>query len=275
MFSSPAFFPSGTALPAEFYGMIAAAKQQGITKIGTFYCAEAPSCAQVPLLMGAIGSQVVGGVKLVNSQKISATAPSFAAPCLAAKQAGVQAVFTAESPAVGARVLAGCAQQGYKPRLIGINGVIPVSAAASGNYEGAIIAHGNLPPDNTGTPGAQALHAALDKYAPGITKSEFWSSNPTDTWMGLALFAKAAQAGKLTPSSTPADVTTALYALQNETLDGLAGPLNYTKGKPTLAACPFVETVKNRQWVSNTKPACVPPAQLALLGKILAASAGH
>lgn len=274
MFSSPVFFPSGASLPAEFYAMIATAKAQGLNKLGTFYCAETPTCAEVPPLIGAIAAKVIGGVALVNSEKLAAASPNFTAQCLAAKQAGVQAIFVAESPAIGQRVFQQCAQQGFHPKYIGINGVLPFSAASTGNYNGAIVAHGNLPITNTTVSGTAELAAALAKYAPGVTSNPTWNSNPTDSWAGLQLFAAAATAGKLTPASTPADVMAALYSLKNETLGGLSGPLNFTKGQPTLAACPFIAEIKSGKWVTpnGTKPTCVPPAKLALLGDILRAA---
>lgn len=276
MFSSPVFFPSGASLLAETYGYLDAAKEEGVTEIGTFYCAEAPACAQLPALIEGIGTQLVGGVTLANSAKVAAAAPSYTAQCLAAKDAGVQGLFTAVSPAIGIRLIEQCAQQGFEPRFVGINGVLPVSAAATGDFEGAIVAQGNLPPTNTDAPGGKMLADALAEYAPGLTEDENWNANPTHTWAGLQLFAKAAEAGKLEPSSTPADVMKGLYSLKNETLDGLSGPLNFTEGQPTLNACPFIETIENGEWktVGGAKPACVPEDRIAGLAEVAQAAAG-
>lgn len=270
-FTSPTFFPSGASLPAEFYGFIDAAKREGVTKLGAFYCAEAATCAQVAPVMKGIATQVVGGSDLVHSAKVAATAPNYTAQCLAAKEAGVQGLFIAASPTISARIYDQCAQQGFKPRVLGINGAIPVAAAKDEKFDGAILSQGNMPPDNLAVQGNKDLKDALDTYAKGLTDDPNWNANPSHSWAGLQLFAKAAESGKLTPTSTADDVKTALYGLKGETIDGLAGPLAFTEGKPTLNACPFVQIVKNGEWTypAGDKPSCVPPAKLALLGKAL------
>ena len=276
MFASPVFFPSGASLLAETYGYLDAAKKANVTKFGTFYCAEAPACAQVVPLIKGIGSQLVGGIGLAHSAKVAATAPSYTAQCLAAKDAGVEAIFTAVSPAIGTRIIEQCKQQGFEPKFVGISGALPVSAAASGDYDGAILAQGNLPPTSTDTPGGKQLAEAIERYAPGITDNENWNANPTHTWAGLQLFAKAAEASKLGPTAKPSDVMAAMYKLKDETIDGLSGPLNYVKGQPTLAACPFIETVKNGEWVSvdGSEPECVPEDKIKGLAQIAQAAAG-
>jgi branched-chain amino acid transport system substrate-binding protein len=276
MFSSADFYPSGASILAEIYGFIAQAKKEGLTKLSAFYCAEAPECAQVAPIMKLMGGQIIGGVQVVNTEAIAAAAPSYVAPCLAAKAAGADGLAIYASPDIVSRVQQQCSAQGFKPRYIGINGVLPYSAAATGKFDGAIVAQGNLPLGDTATVGGQEFAAAMAKYAPSTTADPTWNANPAQSWVGLQLFAKAAQAGKLTPASTPAEVSQALYLLKNETLDGLAGPINFTKGKPTLNTCPFIEEIHNKQWVTlnNNQPICLPAAATAVLTKIAAAAAG-
>jgi branched-chain amino acid transport system substrate-binding protein len=274
MFTSPVFYPSGASILAELYGLIAQAKKDNLTKLAAFYCAEAPECAQVSPLMGAIGGQVIGGVNLVNSAAISAAAPSYVAQCLAAKNAGAQALAVYASPDIVARIQQQCSDQGFNPRYIGINGVLPYSAAATGKYEGAIVAQGNLPLGNTATPGGKEFEEAMAKYEPAAVANPTWNANPAQAWAGLQLFAKAAVVGTLTPSSKPADVQRALYRLKDETLDGISGPINFTPGKPTLAACPFIVEIHDKNWVTlnDNKPTCVPASGVAALEKFAAAA---
>ena len=61
----------------------------------------------------------------------------------------------------------------------------------------------------------------------------------------------AKAAGHLTSSSTPAQVKKGLYALKNETLDGVAPPLNFTPGKPAFIPCWFSEQVKGKSTSLN------------------------
>jgi branched-chain amino acid transport system substrate-binding protein len=108
--ASPGVFPSGSTLLAITVGTIAEAK--GKTNFGVMYCAETPVCAQfVPL---ATGVGKLFGLK-VGATSISATEPSYAAPCLKFKAAGVGALFVGDNGPIVQRVVAACSQQGYAP----------------------------------------------------------------------------------------------------------------------------------------------------------------
>ncbi len=61
---------------------------------------------------------------------------------------------------------------------------------------------------------------------------------------------------------TNEDVLTGLYALNGETLDGLAPqPITYTKGEPTHLMCFFQAKLKGAKLVAMNggKPSCQPP----------------
>lgn len=90
---------------------------------------------------------------------------------------------------------------------------------------------------------------------------------------GGQLFAAAVKAGKLTPSSTPADVKQAMYKLHNETLGGVAPPLNFTPGKPAIITCSFNLQISNHQFQSlnGGKPVCLNAAESAAVAAIMKA----
>jgi hypothetical protein len=71
-------------------------------------------------------------------------------------------------------------------------------------------------------------------------------------------------------TSTAADVKKGLYDLKNETLGGLAPPLNFTPGKPAFANCYFTFKVENGQYVSlnNGHSNCVTGDALTKLKQI-------
>src|SRR5207249_3835892 len=102
-------FPSGTTLAPLFYGMAEQVKNLGKPKVAVLACAELPSCAGLAKTWKAVGEKAVGGVKVVNTGKISATAPNYTAQCLAAKNAGAQAMMVGHSSDVIARVADSCA----------------------------------------------------------------------------------------------------------------------------------------------------------------------
>jgi hypothetical protein len=100
--TNPDFFPSGTQLLLNQFGVIQLAKQAGGTHIGVMYCAESPVCASlVPLASGA--AKLYG---LQNTAaKVAATAPNYTASCLAAKSAGVNVLYVPDNASVVQRLI--------------------------------------------------------------------------------------------------------------------------------------------------------------------------
>ena len=266
--SNPDFFPSGSQLLAQTVGTIALAKTAHKSHLGVLYCAESPICAQVvPLAQGA---GALYGVK-VSGEKVSSTAPSYAAPCLSLKGAGADAVFPAVAAPVVLRVVDGCAQQGYKPAVLSQTTTTTNAWLQDGNLEGALLAGAQANPYDTSTPAIQELRNALNSTTPGATSNSDFTADVVEPWAGGKLFEAAAKAAHIGPSSTPADVKKGLYALKNETLGGLTGPLNFTPGKPAFVPCYFGVQIKSGQFVSlnGNKPICFTAAQTAALFKAL------
>jgi branched-chain amino acid transport system substrate-binding protein len=224
-----------------------------------FYCAESPVCAQLGPIAG--GAAKLNGLKFYSA-KIAATSPNYTAPCLAAKGAGVDALFIGDNATVVERVVASCLQQGYTPVQVGNIGTVATSSLAHPGFAGARLAGANANPFDTSTPVIQEFRAALNKYAPGLLSSSSFSYDTVWAWAGGKLFEAAAKAAHVTPSSTRADVKNGLYALKDDTLGGLAPPLTFTRGKPAFVACYFSVTIKGGNLVSlnSNKPTCLTPA---------------
>jgi len=269
MSTSPDFFPTGaTIVPSLGYGLGAAAKALGKTKYAALYCAEAPVCGTFTAPFAQSLKNAVGGMSLVYSGKIAANAPSYTAQCLAAKQAGADAMFIGDTADVVTRVLDNCTQQGYKPAQFNSAGDIGNSVVKDPNSNGTTVIVYNLPVANTTTPGGKLYNDVIDKYAAGIRSHSSYGDALMEVFAGLQMFRTVGNDQKLTPSSTPAEVKAGLYALKNETLGGIAPPLNYVAGKPTAVNCWFQETIENQKLVvSNPAPQCVPPDKIAPLYK--------
>jgi branched-chain amino acid transport system substrate-binding protein len=64
-----------------------------------------------------------------------------------------------------------------------------------------------------------------------------------------------------------------LYALKNETLDGLIGPVTFTPGKVTFPTCNFVLSVENGAFTSpqGGSAQCLTAGQLSTLNTALGA----
>ena len=98
------------------------------------YCAESPSCQELVAPLEAIGPKY--GVKLAYNTQISFSAPSYAAQCLAAQQAGVKALFIGDAVTVVESVAKDCAAQGYHPTVIASDGAVGEAfATAPGTLE--------------------------------------------------------------------------------------------------------------------------------------------
>ena len=269
---SPFFFASGTSSVVTTYGMMKEAKVAGASKFGTLYCAESPVCAEVDGLGQAFG-QVVGVDW--ESGKISATQPNYTAQCLSMKDLGVDALFLAHNSTVGVRAAADCAKAGYQPRLVSqLNAVAP-DVLASADFDGALFTGANAAQTDENVPGIKEFRAALESYESGLTDDPQFNILVLQSWAGAKLFEAAAAHSKLTPDSTPADVLAGLYALKDETLDGIAAPLNFTAGKPGFPSCYFVSTVEKGALVARqSEPVCLDATELGAMGQLLQKLAG-
>lgn len=268
-FTNPDFFPSGAVLPPVILGQVLQAKAAGKNHMGVAYCVESPVCAQLVGLVKAAGS-VAGGFQ-VAGQPISFTSPSYAAPCLKMKSAGVDNLFSAAIAPVVTRIADACTQQSYKPLQLNQATTAASSWLQDANVNGALLIDSNAPWFANSLPAIKQFSAALDRYAPGVRTSPQFNADDLSPWAGGKLFEAAANAGHLTPSSTPADVTGAMYSLKNETLGGLSGPLNYTKGKPAFPACYFVAGVGSGKFTTpkGTSAICPSPSQVGQLATAL------
>jgi branched-chain amino acid transport system substrate-binding protein len=241
------FFPSGTTLPSVQFGSMAEAKKAGDSKFALFYCAEAATCASSVTMLKGLAPKA--GETVAYTPAISATATSYAAQCLGAKQAGVNAIEVGEASATTLSVFESCAQQGYHPQVIGNGGTVTAAWATDAAVDGAITVQPNFPVFDTSTPAEQAFRAALKKYAPSVLTSSSFGENEAETWTAGLLFEAAAKAGHLGSDPTPADVVKGLYALHDDTLGGLAPPLTFSHGVHSVN-CWFVMGVQGGKFTT-------------------------
>jgi branched-chain amino acid transport system substrate-binding protein len=238
-------------------------------KFGIFYCAEEPICAQSPVLFGALAKASGGALTVAYSGAVSATAPSYQAPCLAAQQAGVDFLDIAAIASTTAKIIDACAQQGFKPTILGTPSSLTISDP---NADGMWLISPSLSTEDTTTVAGQQYQQIMTKYDPSIL-----SGGPnlalTNAWSGLLVFQAVADQAKLTPASTPADVKDGLYNLpKGDTFDGETPPLTYVKGQATHVNCWFVVQQKNGKLVmpQGSAAECATPQQAAELAPLYA-----
>lgn len=255
------FYPVGQTFSNQMYSLLAEAKLGGATNVGEVYCITVSACEATVNLVQAAGKEL--GVPLVYKAAISDTAPSYAAQCIAAKQAGATALYVASAESVLKSVAYDCSLQGYNP-------VYPWALTATGTGEfsfpgvtkGLWMESANYPYFGN-IPAIQALNAAMDKYYPGARKNPVqWDETAVSTWASGLLIEDAVKAAGIPASAAPtaAEVVKGLESLHGDTLQGLAPPLTFAAGKLHVVNCWFETRALNGvpEILNNGKPSCVP-----------------
>ncbi|WP_181779279.1 ABC transporter substrate-binding protein [Pseudonocardia pini] len=265
--TNPNSFPTGAGTLVTSLGQVVMAKEASATALGIAYCAESPVCDLSTIFRTATG--IVGGVTLANSSSVAATTSDYSATCVAMKQDGVNAIYSTLEATATQRLFADCARQGLDVQQSEGMGSYDVGWLKDPMMDGTLVVSGQAVWTDEATPGGKEMLDALGKYAPDVT--EEINSTVHTTWIGGELFRKAAEAADLGPTSTPADVKRGLYALDGETLGGMAAPLKYTEGQPTVLKCWFGSQITGGALtaMNDNKPTCVSDADVATLAAAL------
>lgn len=258
-FTNADFFPTGSAFVPLTYGAMTLGKESG-SVFGLLYCAESPQCAQIPPVNKAVASALK--MTLPVSSKVSSTAPSYADVCQSLKQAKVNALSIGAGSAVQLNILDQCRQAGLTSKLIAVDGQVTAGYLKSPAADGSLGAVAQRPWFDDSTPASKEYRDALTEYAPGLGDLDGTVSQYV--WIAGKLFEAAVKAAGST-TVTPDSVKQGLYALKDETLGGLSGPLNYVKDKPTVLGCYFVIGVKDGAFTApkGLEPFCPTQAELA------------
>jgi branched-chain amino acid transport system substrate-binding protein len=259
--TNPDFFTPGETIDALPAAVAAAAQKVGATKLAILYCAESPDCSELTAPIKQAGASK--GVQTVYTSEISVSTPTYAAPCLAAQQAGAKAMFVGDAVSVLLKVAQDCLKQGYKPVLIGDDGAVaPSFASAPGWSNGMIAEQPNVPFFVNNTPATQTMNNAFDKYEPGFTKNVNYNELAVEAWAAGKLFEAAAKNGNLGAggSATTDQLYNGFYspAMQGDTLGGLSSPVHFTQGKPNTNDCWFWMRTDNGKFTTpyGLTPVC-------------------
>ena len=257
--SNPDFYPESQTNASSIYAVVSTAKSAGATSLANVYCAEAAVCAESVPAYRATGAQL--GVPVTYNAEISATAPNYAAQCLAAQQKHVGAFFIGEPATITIRVAGSCAQQGYEPVYVIEGFGFSLQVAASPGLKDKLWVEFPTLPFFADNPAVQSANAAIDKYFPGVRQnSTLYSQQDFMAWASGVLLADAVKAGGLGPSDppSPAEVIKGLESLHGDTLGGLAPPLTFTAGQPHNINCWFTARVQGAQpaLVNNGQVTC-------------------
>lgn len=258
--SFPTDFPSGSNAIAAIYGAMQVAKTVG-PNFGSLFCAEYTECAKGTSLYTTVANSL-GGIQVKVAAKVSGTQPDYTGPCQQLINAKINTVQIGEPAAVAQRIWDTCKSLGLNATLIQINDTISPAWLKDSAFNGMRATESNAPFFLDQTPGQQEYRAALKKYIPSLGDQD--DPAPEYAWVAGKLFEKAigaAPAGRITSDS----ILRGLYSLKDETLGGLAPPLNFVKGQIAQINCYFVVGIDDGRWVApqGNKTSCAPDAFVA------------
>jgi branched-chain amino acid transport system substrate-binding protein len=263
-FTNPMFYPIGGDVIANIWGQMKSAAVQGVKKVGVILCTEVPACAQAQPLFKADAQSV--GMDPVYNALASQTQASYTAECLAAKQAGAEAMAVFVNVPVFVR---DCSRQNFKPKWISADGGPIVSTIkavpALGNAVGSSEHWNCAGPE---TPQTKAYNLAMKKYAPqwlpGGSKYITTGENclEWDSAMGLRqaiLNANVASSAAVTSE----DVIRGLAMFKNQSVGAYSPPMTFSDGtKPNpIAKCIYLYKYKGTTLIpvpGTTKYTCQP-----------------
>jgi branched-chain amino acid transport system substrate-binding protein len=221
------------------------------------YCAEVALCSEGNAALKAAFMKV--GTNLAYTTAISFSAPSYAAQCLAAKQAGATSMTVGDATAVVVKVVQDCAAQGYTPTQLSADGTVGISWLSVPQFNGNVDAQPDVPffVHNAAT---NPMYTALKKYYPQQLTNPNFGEIVVENWADAILMQTALGAVKLASTPTAAEMTAGMYAIpQGTTLGGLTPPLHFHKGKTTPNSCFFYMGIKNSKFYelkTTAQPTC-------------------
>jgi branched-chain amino acid transport system substrate-binding protein len=255
--NNPMFFPQGmTALP-QLNAIIQSAKKAGHTKIGSLACSEAAQCAQANSFLKSLATK--GGTQYVYGGLVSSTAPDYTASCLAAQQAGTQAlVLLVPTAAEGQTIASDCARQNYKPAYI-----IPGEAIGPGYLKPQFAnAINNAPvqPWFSTAPDMKTFHEAMQKYTKINFKTTEEPMNAVDAWVSGLMFQEAVKLSGATGVPTSQQILAGLAKFNDQKLGGMTGGLTFNNPSSKSEGCYFTVVIKNQHFTlpGGATPDCVP-----------------
>jgi branched-chain amino acid transport system substrate-binding protein len=235
--TNPMFYGVGGSVFTNIWGQMKSAAAQGVKKVGVLLCTENPACKAAQGLFTQAAKDV--GMTATYNALASGTQPSYTAECLAAKQAGVQALAAFVNGVVLAR---DCSRQGFKPKWIsaedGPGRQAIKSSPALGNAVGS---NGSWTCNGPELAKYHAFYAAMKQYHPeykvGSTKWIQGGNGYCKGWAAGEAFKKAIENAAVAPTAaaTRADVIRGLSMFNNEDLGGYTPHVTYsdgTKGNP-------------------------------------------
>ncbi len=247
----PTPVPSGLAYAdGIMFGFAQAAVPAGKTKLAAIACSDFSACDNFNKRWASPEMQQASGFQVVYRARPSITQPDYTSECLAAEQAGADAVLVGLDTASVQRFADACARQTYRPMFgLADQAALP-SLLQNPNLDGAVVGTKIVPWITKSIPGVKAMYDAYAQVAPGLTPSGASMAG----WTFGTFFAAAA--AHLPANPTAQDVYNGLNQIEDNDLGGVTYPLTFTAGRPSpRKVCWGVALVKDKTYVPGPGPA--------------------
>jgi branched-chain amino acid transport system substrate-binding protein len=238
-------FPSGSTYA---YGLLASLGTMAIpqhkVKLASLACADYSLCATFDRVWSGPAAKELGFSPVYRSRP-SLTQPDFTAECLAARQAGAEALIVGMDHGSILRLSRSCARQGYHPLLGMADQLALPQFAADPAAEGAIVGTKLSAWPARDKPGLAELHDVFASMLPGVEVNGAHMGG----WVSAKIFEAATK--RLPDHPTSADVLDGLWSLRGETVGGLTYPVSFFKDQPSARqACWSVVIVHDRKYLA-------------------------
>lgn len=220
MTASPYIFGDGAGAVPGLKLIADIAKKNGAHKLGAILCNNAPTCDGASTVIGGEAQKV--GLAYGGYVGISDGAPNYDAECLTLKERGVDYVFPGVQAEIFPRIVADCAQQGYKPHYM--DAFTPATALVIDplvkqygvDFSGFIP---SFPWWGTALPIA-LYRQVMQQFNP--THEVFEGQGATQAWTSFEIFRKAMMlSGSQDDVITAASVERSLDTIKDDDLGGL------------------------------------------------------
>jgi branched-chain amino acid transport system substrate-binding protein len=246
-FTSPMYFPQASAGEGWSRSAIPSFAGQtipsGKTKLGTLICVEATDCDTNDRIAAEMAKRF--GYQHVYRARMTITQPDYSAECLAARNQQVEVFYVISDQNTLRRVALACARQGYRP-IFAVSALsVDDNMKTDPNLAGLVAWHNVFPYFQTGTPASDEFQQAIRTYGNGISRG----SGTSLGWVAGKLLEKAG--ADLPEPPTSEALLNGLWAIKNDTLDGLTAPLTFVRDQPpSPSSCWFNITIKDGAVVS-------------------------
>jgi branched-chain amino acid transport system substrate-binding protein len=245
-YSSPVYFapfPTGDTYWRSFINPLAqAVLPQGKTKFGSMACVEAVTCEQGAKVWHDQGVAKKAGFEPVYRASISLAQPDYTAECLAAERAGAQVIAITADDSTVSRIAASCGRQNYRPVFSWVVSATKIRQVNEENLNNGVVVLNYFPWLKSDTPATVEFQTAMKKFFKGAIEPPHAGG-----WVSAKVFEKAAE--RTDHPEEASGILDGLYGFKGETVDGLTGPLTFTRGQNSpRQECWAGLVIKDKKW---------------------------